>query len=110
MEDPMQDNRGAAFEAAIREFRSGINETHRGQISTTTAEQVKVDLIVMQRDQDITKTLRDLGRLKSVIEALEQVCEIYNVVELDVASLSTYIWWPLRLIIKASVRPSTSSF
>jgi hypothetical protein len=106
----MQDDYGAAFEAAIQEFRSGVNDTHRGQISATTAEQVKVDLIVLQRDQDIAKTLRDLSRLKSLIEALEQVCEVYNAVGLEIANFSMYIWWPLRLIIKASIRPSTSVF
>lgn len=106
----MQDEYGADFKAAIQEFRSGVNDTHRGQISATTAEQVKVDLIVLQRDQDIAKTLRDLSRLKSLIEALEQVCEVYNAVGLEIADFSTYIWWPLRLIIKASLHRSTSRF
>lgn len=102
---------GAPFKAALVKFRARLSGTQLTEFQSTTYEQLCQEIIRIQHDQENQKTLMNLSRIQSCLEAMNQFGKVIEVF-LNVSDVVAFVWGPIKfllLVIKALTSCATQA-
>lgn len=84
------------FQKAINTFADQLklllSERQIEWCNTTTVQQVKREVLAIQNEQETLKSMMDLNRFHSFIEAFEQFDDVCQALHVNIPNLSNFIW------------------
>ncbi|KAF2261162.1 C2H2 domain-containing protein [Lojkania enalia] len=87
-----------AFRAAYTKFRARLPGDQLQNFEKTTYEQLCQELIRIQYEQEKLKTMMDLSRIQSCLEALTQFGKVVEVF-LNVSEVVAFVWGPIKFLL-----------
>lgn len=87
-----------AFENALAAFQSRLTSAEKIQFKATTLDELKVAILSIQAEQRVKKQMRNMDRIRSFLEAMEQFGKIVEVF-LNVSEILAFVWGPMKLLL-----------
>ncbi|PHH91756.1 hypothetical protein CDD83_10400 [Cordyceps sp. RAO-2017] len=91
------------FAKAEADFKARLSPRQVERFTATTLKQVKMQLRILQDDQDRLKTMVNLNRIHRFIMAFEQFADVCQDLDIGTSSFHGYIWGPCYSILQASL-------
>lgn len=102
---PEMDNSKAVFEKAIRkvlvDFKRKLTTREEEQYKNMTLEQLKKDIIVLQKNQNEAKTMMNLNRIRGFLEGMEQLGKVVEIF-LNASEILAFVWGPMKFLLLVS--------
>jgi hypothetical protein len=86
---------------AITKFRARLTGQLLLEFEGTTYDQLCSEIIRIQREQEGSKTMMNLSRIQSFLEAMEQFGKIIEVF-INVADMVAFVWGPIKFLLLVS--------
>jgi hypothetical protein len=93
-------NAVGSFEVVLEDFKSHLTPKERQDFQFVTLNDVRETALRIQREQEHLKTMMNMARLESFLEAMNQfgkVVEVFANANVFVA----FVWGPLKFILQA---------
>jgi hypothetical protein len=87
-----------AFKKALDEFRTRLSADELCQFKNTTYEQLLDDLKILQKKQEKIKEMKNLNRIQSFLEGMNQIGKTIEVF-LNVHQAVFFIWGPVKFLL-----------
>jgi site-specific recombinase XerD len=87
-----------AVQTALLEFQRRLTSKEEEQFKNASLTDVQETIAQIQDDQDNTKSLRNMARIRSFLEAMEQFGETAEVF-LNVSNLVAFIYGPIKFLL-----------
>ncbi|KAL1608317.1 hypothetical protein SLS60_003257 [Paraconiothyrium brasiliense] len=87
-----------ALDAAIRRFRARLTGTDLTAFRNTTYEELCREILRIQYEQEQTKSMVNLGRIQSFLEAMGQFSKIIEIF-LNVSDMVAFVWGPIKFLL-----------
>lgn len=87
-----------ALRSAVLKFKARLSGTDLTDFKNTTYESLCHELMRVQYEQEQTKTMANMGRLQSFLEAMEQFSKIIEVF-LNVNEVVCFVWGPIKFLL-----------
>ena len=87
------------FRAALSDFKSRLKPEERQEVQFATFEDVQKDIVQIQREQESSKTMANIARIRPFLEAMDQLGQIIEVF-LNCSEFIAFIWGPIKLVLK----------
>jgi ABC-type sugar transport system ATPase subunit len=94
----------AAIDEALSKFRARLTLKEQAEFQSTTLKDVRNTIVRIQHDQDNTKSMRDMARIQSFLEAMEQLSEVIEVF-LNVSNFVAFVWGPIKFLLQVGSVP-----
>ena len=88
---------GDAFQAAVNKFRVRLSAEENSDFQETTYEQLCQTVFRIQQEQEYAKSMMNLNRIQSCIEALNEFGKVVEVF-LNVSYVS-FVWGPIKFLL-----------
>lgn len=89
---------GASFQVALRKFQNHLSGKDLTDFKTTTYTTLCQDIALIQHEQESLKTMMNLSRIQSCIEAMNQFGKVIEIF-LNVSDIVAFIWGPIKLLL-----------
>lgn len=83
--------RDGGFQRALTRFKSHLSPTEQEEFSVTSLEDVQEAIAKIQDTQASKRNMRNLNRIKSFLEAMEQYGKVVEVF-LNVSEILAFVW------------------
>ena len=93
------------FQSALSDFTTRLTPKEQNDFQLTTFDDVRREIARIQTEQENSKTMRNMVRIQSFLEAMDQFGEIVEVF-LNTSSLLAFVWGPMKFILKVRMRIS----
>ncbi|KAF7918225.1 uncharacterized protein EAE98_009837 [Botrytis deweyae] len=90
-----------SFQIALASFKKRLTQEEQLRFQTTTLDEVKIAILKIQDDQSRRKSMMNLSRVKSFIEAFEQYSNVVEVF-LNTSSVLCFIWGPMKFCLQVA--------
>ena len=87
------------FEAALADFKRRLTQKELEAFQIATLNDVRETAFRIQNDQDNLKTMMNMGRIQSFLEAMEQFGNVIEVF-VNASSFVAFVWGPLKLLLQ----------
>ena len=87
------------FEEAASDFAQRLSQKELDTFNRTTYAHVKQEILKIQHDGETFKNMRNLNRLRSFLEAMEQYSKVIEVF-LNVNQFVGLVWGPLKFLLQ----------
>ena len=87
------------FEEAASDFAQRLSQKELESFKRTTYAHVKQEILKIQHDGETFKNMRNLNRLRSFLEAMEQYSKVIEVF-LNVNQFVGLVWGPLKFLLQ----------
>jgi len=93
-----------AFRGAVSRFRARLSGTELTEFKSTTYEILCHEIMRIQYEQEAKKSMMNLGRIQSFLEAMHQFSKTIEVF-LNVSDAVAFVWGPVKflLLVRAMV-------
>ena len=81
----------ASFQRALEKFTKNLTEKQRREFSSCTLEHVHHTISVIQHNRGNQKNMRDMARIESFLEAMDQLGKVVEVF-LNCTPFLGYVW------------------
>ncbi|KAK2808656.1 hypothetical protein FQN50_004520 [Emmonsiellopsis sp. PD_5] len=96
------------FDAALADFKKRLTSKELEDFKFTTLDEVRMEIIKIQDEQDQLKTMRDMTRIQSFVEAMTEFGKVIECF-LNVSDIIAFIWGPVKFLLQVA-RNWTDSF
>jgi hypothetical protein len=90
-----------SFQDALKTFKARLNSKERDDFQFTTLEDVRVTIAHIQAEQGNQKTMMNLNRLESFLEAMNQFGNVIEVF-LNASNFVCFIWGPMKFLLQVT--------
>lgn len=87
-----------ALRSAIVKFKARLTGTELTDFKNTTYDSLCQEIMRIQYDQEQSKTMANLGRLQSFLEAMHQFSKTIEVF-LNVNEVVCFVWGPIKFLL-----------
>ena len=87
------------FQTTLSEFKNRLTQRERDKFQCATFEDVCRELARIQKEQESSKTMMDMTRIQSFLEAMNQFGQIVEVF-VNSSEMLAFVWGPLKFILK----------
>jgi hypothetical protein len=87
-----------ALDAAVRRFRARLTGTDLTTFRSTTYEGLCHEILRIQYEQEQSKSMVNLGRIQSFLEAMDQFSKTIEVF-LNVSDAVAFVWGPIKFLL-----------
>lgn len=95
---PTSSSGSDALDTAIRKFRARLTGTDLTAFRSTTYEELLHEILRIQYEQEQTKSMVNLGRIQSFLEAMEQFSKTIEIF-LNVSDMVAFVWGPIKFLL-----------
>jgi len=88
----------SVFQQALDEFQKTLREDDQNQIVCTTFEDLQRCILDIQKKHDTERMSRNMRRLKTFLEAMEQYGKVIEVF-LNASQILCFVWVSFGLIV-----------
>lgn len=88
-----------AFETVLKNFKQNLNQEQVQNFQFVTLNDVRVTALRIQHEQEQTKTLMNMTRIESFVEAMDQFGKVIEVF-LNASSFVAFIWGPMKFLLQ----------
>ena len=88
----------SAFEAVLDDFKAALNSRQIQKFQFTTLDDVRRTVLQIQSEQDQTKSLMNMTRLQSFLEAMEQFGKVIGIF-VNASSFVAFVWGPMKFLL-----------
>jgi molecular chaperone GrpE (heat shock protein) len=95
------------FGAVLSDFKKRLTSNELEDFQFATLKDVRETTFRIQRDQEQLKTMMDMARLESFLEAMDQfgkVIELFG----NSSTFVAFVWGPMKFILQVRLRTSLS--
>ncbi|KAJ4302641.1 hypothetical protein N0V90_001530 [Kalmusia sp. IMI 367209] len=96
-----------AFRTAVLKFRARLSGTDLTEFKSTTYESLCYEIMRIQHEQEQTKTMANLGRIQSFLEAMNQFSKTIEIF-LNVSDVVAFVWGPIKFLLLTASTVSDS--
>ncbi|KAH7381988.1 hypothetical protein BKA64DRAFT_584001 [Cadophora sp. MPI-SDFR-AT-0126] len=96
------------FEAVLEDFKKSLNTKQIQNFQFSTLDDVRQTALEIQNEQDQTKSLMNMTRLESFLEAMDQFGKVIGVF-VNASSFVAFVWGPIKFLL-LTARTWTDSF
>ncbi|KAH7122481.1 C2H2 domain-containing protein [Dendryphion nanum] len=89
---------GAPFRAALSKFKARLTGVQIMDFQATTYDTLCFEIMRIQHEQENSKTMKNLNRIKGFIEAMSQFGTIVEVF-LNVSNVIAFLWGPMKFLL-----------
>lgn len=86
------------FQTALTKFKNKLTGTQLSEFQQTTYNQLCAEILRIQQEQENVKTLVNMSRIQSFLEAMEQFGKIIEVF-LNVSDAVAFVWGPMKFLL-----------
>ncbi|KAJ4353923.1 uncharacterized protein N0V89_005654 [Didymosphaeria variabile] len=87
-----------ALDAAVRKFKARLTGTDLTAFRSTTYEELCREILRIQYEQEQTKSMVNLGRIQSFLEAMDQFSKTIEIF-LNVSDMVAFVWGPIKFLL-----------
>jgi hypothetical protein len=91
-----------AIDVALSDFRRRLTSKEHAEFQATTLKDVRETIVRIQNDQDNTKSMRNMARIHSFLEAMQQFSKTIEVF-LNVSNVVAFVWGPIKFLLQVLV-------
>jgi hypothetical protein len=95
------------FKAILSDFKKRLTPDEQENFQFATLKDVRETALRIQRDQEQLKTMMNMARLESFLEAMDQFGKVIEVF-VNASSFVAFIWGPMKFILQVRRRASSS--
>jgi hypothetical protein len=100
---------GSPFRSALTKFRARLTGPQLLDFQQTTYEQLCQEVIRIQHDQEKNKTMMNLPRLQSFLEAMHNFGKVIEVF-LNVSDAVAFMWGPVKFLLLVCSAPASFAY
>lgn len=89
----------ATFDAVLADFKKRLTPKELETFQITTLKDVKETALRIQNEQDNLRTMLNLARLESFLEAMEQFGKVIDVF-VNVSNFVAFVWGPMKFVLQ----------
>lgn len=90
-----------SFESVLEDFKKDLTPKEVEKFQFATLEEFEEAALKIQKDQENTKSMKNMGRIKSFLEAMDQFGKVIDVF-LNASPFVCFVWGPLKFILQVS--------
>jgi hypothetical protein len=90
-----------SFQTALATFKAQLNSKEREELQFSTLEDVRLAIARIQAEQGSQKSLMNLARLESFLEAMNQFGNVIEVF-LNASNFVCFIWGPMKFVLQVA--------
>jgi hypothetical protein len=83
---------------ALGKFKNRLTGTQLQDFQQTTYKQLCEDILRIQKEQETFKSLVNMSRIQSFLEAMEQFGKVIEVF-LNVSDAVAFVWGPMKFLL-----------
>jgi hypothetical protein len=87
------------FEVILEDFKKNLTPKERQDFQFVTLNDVRETTLRIQRDQEHLKTMMNMARLESFLEAMNQFGKVVDVFA-NANVFVAFVWGPLKFILQ----------
>ena len=91
-----------SFETVLEDFKRKLNQEQVQNFQFVTLNDVRETALRIQCEQEQTKTLMNMTRIESFIEAMDQFGKVIEVF-LNASSFVAFIWGPMKFLLQVTL-------
>jgi hypothetical protein len=88
-----------SFEVILEDFKSHLTPKERQDFQFVTLNDVRETALSIQREQEHLKTMMNMARLESFLEAMNQFGKVVDVFA-NANVIVAFVWGPLKFILQ----------
>lgn len=88
----------ASFQIALRKFQNRLSGKDLTDFKNTTYATLCLDIALLQHEQENLKSMMNLSRIQSCIEAMNQFGKVIEIF-LNVSDVVAFVWGPIKLLL-----------
>ena len=89
------------FQAVLSDFKKRLTTKELASFQDATLDKLRESILRIQHDQDRFKTMMNMARLESFLEAMKQFGKVIEVFG-NTSSLVGFVWGPMKLILEVA--------
>jgi hypothetical protein len=102
------------FEGILADFKQRLTQKELDSFQFVTLDDVRATALQIQREQDELKNMKNMARLQSFLEAMDQFGKVIEVF-VNASNFVAFVWGPLKFILlvrllRSIFRGRTESF
>ncbi|CAG8955427.1 hypothetical protein HYFRA_00010292 [Hymenoscyphus fraxineus] len=90
-----------AFESILDDFKKDLTKKELDKFQFVTLKEFEKVALEIQKDQENTKSMKNMARIKPFLEAMEQFGKVVDVF-LNASQFVCFIWGPLKFILQTA--------
>jgi hypothetical protein len=90
---------GDQFESILEAFKSKLNAKEREDFQFVTLNDVRETALQIQKDHENLRTMMNMSRLQSFLEAMKQFGEVLGVFA-NANTFVAFVWGPMKFILQ----------
>jgi hypothetical protein len=91
------------FEAILSNFKKRLTPKEQENFRFVTLNDVRETALRIQKDQEQVKTMMNMSRIESFLEAMDQFGKVIEVF-LNASNFIAFVWGPVKFILQVSNR------
>lgn len=88
-----------SFESTLEEFKKDLTPKEIDKFQFATLEEFEEAALIIQKDQENTKSMKHMGRIQSFLEGMQQFGKVVDVF-LNASPFVCFVWGPLKFILQ----------
>src|SRR5436189_3052376 len=97
------------FQAILSKFKARLTAKEQGDFEFATLEDVHREITRIQNEQETSKTMMDMSRIRPFLDAMNQFSKVIEVF-LNVSKFVAFVWGPMKFILQVRHTPWDLSF
>ena len=89
----------ATFEAVLNDFKKRLTPKELENFQITTLKDVRETALRIQNEQEQSKTMMNMVRLESFLEAMDQFGKVIDVF-VNASSFVAFVWGPVKFVLQ----------
>ena len=95
------ENVSIAFLTALSDFKAGLSDDGIDDVEiSSSVSDLKIAISDVEKEQSKRKSLRNMGRLRPLIDALENYSKVVEVFVNVKPAVLAFIWGPIKLCVQ----------
>jgi hypothetical protein len=91
------------FEAILSDFKTRLTPKEQESFQFVTLDDVRKTALLIQKDQEQLKSMMNLARIESFLEAMDQFGKVIEVF-VNASSFVAFVWGPVKFILQVRLR------
>jgi hypothetical protein len=88
-----------SFQAALSKFQARLTDKEKKEFENVTLHDVRSTIDRIQKSQENTKTMRNMSRLQSFLEAMDQFGKVIAIFT-NASSFVAFVWGPMKFLLQ----------
>ena len=104
------ENVSVAFSSALSDFKAGLSDDGMDEVAVPSSlSDLKIALSDVEREQSKRKSLRNLAKIRPLIDALENYSKVVEVFVNVKPAVLAFIWGPIKLCVQVQFFPNPTT-